>query len=154
MLEGLIAVSDKDFNRATNWVFQREGGFQKNPKDAGNYYLGELIGTKYGISAASWAWKYDIPNLTKDQAREIYREHYWLASGADAIEWPLNLLVFDTAVLHGVGIAKVWLAEVGPNPYAFAAKRLRVYTNSKKEWWEEFGRGSVNRVILLLEEIA
>lgn len=142
------------FDRAMKWVFDREGGFQKNPKDSGNYYLGELVGTKYGISAASWAWKYDIPNLTKEQARAIYFEHYWMASRANGMEWPLNLLVFDTAVLHGLGTAKAWVEEVGLNPYAFAAKRLRVYTNSNEEWWDEFGRGSVNRVILLLEEIA
>ena len=153
--EGPTAISlTPNFDRAMDWVFDREGGFQKNPKDRGNYYLGELIGTNFGISAASWAWKYDIPNLTKDQAREIYFEHYWLASGANELRWPLSLLVFDTAVLHGVSAAKAWLEEVGPNPYWFAAKRLSVYTNSPSEWWDEFGRGSVNRVILLLKEMA
>lgn len=144
-------MSDKDFDRAMDWVFEREGGFQKNPKDVGNYYLGELIGTKYGISAASWAHLYDIPNLSKDAARAIYKAHYWQVSGANELSWPLNLLVFDTAVLHGVFAAMSWLDEVGLNPYAFAAKRLRVYTNS--EDWEEFGRGWTNRVILLLEEM-
>lgn len=56
------------------------------------------------------------------------------------------------AVLHGVGTAKKWLAEVGANPYAFAAKRLRVYTGMKN--WSEFGAGWVNRTAALLQETA
>lgn len=141
-----------DFERAVQWILDREGGFQNNPADPGNYYNGQLIGTKYGISAASWGGQYDIQNLTIDQAKAIYREHYWRASGADKLAWPLSLLVFDTAVLHGVGAATTWLKEVGPNPYQFAAKRLYVYVNSGN--WQEFGNGWVRRTADLLRESA
>ncbi len=150
--EELDEVPDEEaFERAVAWIFDREGGFQNDPRDKGNYYDGELVGTKYGISAASWGGMYDIPNLTKEQAEAIYRQHYWLASNAHKYPWPLSLLVFDTAVLHGVGAAGAWLREVGPNPYAFAAKRLKVYVNSDN--WHTFGNGWVRRLAALLEVI-
>jgi len=141
-----------NWERAIAWVLQWEGGFQANPADMGNYYQGRLIGTKYGISAASWAHQYDIPNLTVEQAKDIYYQHYWLASGADKYAWPLSLLVMDTAVLHGAGTARAWLKDAGANPYAFAAKRLRVYTGLEN--WSEFGAGWVNRTAALLQETA
>lgn len=141
-----------NWQRAIEWVLKWEGGFQNNPADTGNYYNGQLIGTKYGISAASWGGQYDIPNLTLEQAKRIYFEHYWRASGADKLAWPYSLFVFDTAVLHGVGTAQKWVNEVGNNPYAFAAKRLRTYT--KLGNWDEFGAGWVNRTADLLEEAA
>lgn len=59
---------------------------------------------------------------------------------------------YCTAVLHGAGTARAWLAEVGANPYAFAAKRLRVYTGMKT--WSEFGAGWVNRTAALCQEMA
>lgn len=138
-----------NWERAIAWVLNEEGGFQNNPADTGNYYQGKLIGTKYGISAASWAHMYDIPSLTVEQAKDIYYQHYWLASGANKLDWPLCLLVFDTQVLHGMGAT--WLREVGPNPFLFAAKRQRVYTNM--ESWDEFGRGWINRLTRLFEEL-
>lgn len=141
-----------NWERSIRWVLEKEGGFQDNPADKGNYYQGKLIGTKYGISAASWGGQYDIPTLAIEQAKSIYFEHYWRKSGADRLEWPLSLLVLDSAVLHGTGAAEAWLKEVGPNPYAFAAKRLRVYTKSDNG--ATFWRGWVNRVADLLEEIS
>lgn len=140
-----------NWERAITWILKWEGGFQANPADKGNYYNGQLIGTKYGISAASWGGQYDIPNLTIEQAKEIYRKHYWQASGADKLAWPLCLLVMDTAILHGVGAATKWLKEAGPNPYKFAARRLRVYTGSDN--WKNFGAGWVNRTADLLAEM-
>lgn len=144
-------ISDDKWEKTIKFILEREGGFQNNPHDKGNYYNGQLIGTKYGISAASWGGQYDIPNLTLDQAKDIYYKHYWVASGADKLDWPLCLLVMDTAVLHGTSVAIKWLKEVGPNPYLFAAKRLKVYTNLDN--WQHFGAGWVNRVAALLEQM-
>jgi lysozyme family protein len=138
------------------WLFTREGGYQNHREDIGNWTggavdVGELKGTKYGISAASYP-ELDIKNLTKRDASQLYHHDYWLASQANTYSWPLSLLVFDTAVLHGVGAAQSWISEVGTNPYAFAAKRLRVYTNSRN--WKHFGAGWVNRTADLLKEMS
>ena len=40
------------FDPAYSIVLRLEGGYQNNPADKGNYNsLGDLVGTKYGISA-------------------------------------------------------------------------------------------------------
>lgn len=58
---------------------------------------------------------------------------------------------YCTAVLHGTGTARSWLAETGPNAYAYAAKRLRVYLGMKT--WNEFGAAWTRRTADLLEEM-
>jgi lysozyme family protein len=144
-----------NWQRTMDFIARWEGGYQNVANDAGNWTggavgVGENKGTKYGISAASYP-NLDIINLTQEQANEIYRRDYWQASGADKQPWPLCLLMMDTAVLHGVGTARTWLSQVGPNPYAFAAKRLRVYTKmSNFDYW---GKAWVNRTADLLEEM-
>lgn len=60
---------------------QDEGTFSDDPNDPGNWTggkrgVGELKGTKYGISAASYPHM-DIRNLTLPQAMDIYRRDFW-----------------------------------------------------------------------------
>lgn len=141
---------DDRWERTIAFVLREEGDFQNHAADPGNYYQGRLIGTKYGISAKSWAGQYDIPSLTIEQAKQIYFTHYWQASGADKLSWPACLVAMDTAVLHGTGTAQSWIGEVGTNAMAFAAKRLMVYTASEN--WDNFGAGWVNRTARLLQE--
>ena len=149
-------VSHEDlFERSMTFLRKWEGGFQNNPEDHGNWTggrkgVGELKGTKFGISAASYP-DLDIVNLTQEQADAIYRRDYWQRSGADKLQWPACLLIFDTAVLHGVGTALNWQKEVGTDAFVLAAKRLRRYTQLDN--WSVFGAGWVNRVAALLEEI-
>ena len=149
-------VSHEDlFERSMTFLRKWEGGFQNNPEDHGNWTggrkgVGELKGTKFGISAASYP-DLDIVNLTQEQADAIYRRDYWQRSGADKLQWPACLLIFDTAVLHGVGTALNWQKEVGTDAFVLAAKRLRRYTQLDN--WSVFGAGWTNRVAALLEEI-
>jgi hypothetical protein len=144
------------WQRSLAFTARWESGYQNVHNDAGNWTggkvgVGELKGTNFGISAASYP-NLDIKNLTRQQANDIYRRDYWIASGADQLPWPACLIVFDTAVLHGVGTAKAWLQEVGANPLIFAAKRLRSYT--KMGNWDFWGKAWVQRVSDLLEEAA
>lgn len=145
--------AERNWQRSIDFVLRWEGGYQNVPNDSGNWTggavgKGENRGTKYGISAARYP-HLDIRNLTLDRAKVLYRRDYWQASGADKQPWPLCLLVMDTAVLHGVGAATTWLREVGPNPLAFAAKRLRVYVGMGN--WDYWGKAWVRRVADLLE---
>jgi hypothetical protein len=141
------------WQQTVEWILRWEGGFQNNPDDHGNWTggrkgVGILKGTKFGISAASFP-ELDIENLTREHATQLYFNNYWVPSGANQMAWPLCLLVMDTAVLHGVGTARNWFNEVGPNPFAVAAKRLHVYT--RLDNWHVFGAGWVNRTADLLE---
>jgi len=87
-------------------VLLNEGGFQKIPSDPGNWTgpncTGELIGTKYGIAARYFYQLYDIPNLTLQDAIEIYYAFWWLKMKL----WGINddelvLQVFDFGVNAG-----------------------------------------------------
>ena len=86
-------------------VLEHEGGFGDDERDPGNWTggqpnVGELKGTKYGISAAKFP-NLDIKNLTEQKAVEIYREKYWAACQCDQLPPALAVMVFDAAVQHG-----------------------------------------------------
>lgn len=93
-----------DFNKAIDFVLSSEGGYVNDPRDPG----GE---TNFGISKRAFP-NLDIKNLTRDQAKKIYFDKYWIKSGCDKLSWPLNLVVMDTAVNCGVERAKEMLQEV------------------------------------------
>lgn len=83
-----------------------EGGFQKDPDDSGNWTggakdVGELKGTKYGISAHEFP-DLDIVNLTVDQAISIYQEQYWKQHYSEIQSQPVADSLFDLGVLMGV----------------------------------------------------
>jgi lysozyme family protein len=106
------------FDQAFAIVVGHEGGFTDNRADSGNWTggavgAGDLKGTKYGISAASYP-TLDIRNLSLDEAKAIYRRDYWDATSCDEWDPSLALLVFDSAVNNGVSRATRFLqASVG-----------------------------------------
>ena len=80
-----------DFQKALTFVLKNEGGYVNDPLDSG----GE---TKYGISKRSYP-HLDIPNLTKEQAAEIYRRDFW--QPYKDFEEPIAIKVFDLAINMG-----------------------------------------------------
>ena len=94
-----------DFDRAVEVIFRVEG-YDKQIVDEGGL-------TKWGISKNANP-DLDIASLTKEQAKEIYRQRYWLPVRGDELAWPLNLCVFDAAVNQGNDAAiKMLQAAVG-----------------------------------------
>jgi lysozyme family protein len=96
-------------------VIGAEGGFTANPADPGNWtggavQVGRLLGTKYGISAASYP-NLDIEALTLSQAQALYEQDYWTPVQGDHLAAPLAMLMFDAAVNAGVPRAVRWLQE-------------------------------------------
>lgn len=133
-----------DFHKAMKFVFKWEGGFVDHPNDPGG-------ATNYGISSVHHNLTYDeVKNLTPEQAKEIYYEQYWLAAGCDQMRWPMNLIVFDTAVNMGVSRAKSFLNPADITPDDYISARMRYYI-SLDELWPSFGRGWMNRMQDLLE---
>ena len=64
-------------------ILKIEGGYQAMPDDAGNYCAGNLIGTKYGVSAVAFsAWAGRCPTvaemkaLTTDTAFNFYSWYF------------------------------------------------------------------------------
>lgn len=90
-------------------VFQAEGDLSLDPADSGNWTggickIGELKGTKYGISAAQFP-TLDIENLTIFQARDIYYNQYWLDPGFWRLQTALGVRVADVGVTAGSATA-------------------------------------------------
>lgn len=101
------------YENAFRAVVGEEGGYTANQADPGNWTggkcgVGRCNGTKYGISAASYP-TVDIPGLSLDDARAIYRRDYWNRVRGDELPPALALLVFDAAVNSGPGRAIQWL---------------------------------------------
>jgi lysozyme family protein len=95
-----------NFDQCIKVLLHNEGGFQCNPKDKGNYTPdGKLVGTKYGISAASYPNE-DIKNLTPERATEIYHKDYWNDCHLDLInDANAAMQIFDHSVNAGGGEA-------------------------------------------------
>lgn len=94
-----------------------EGRYSKSASDRGNWTggrigVGELRGTKYGISAAAYPTIADIANLTLDEVHVIYRRDYWNFNRCDLFPWMLALGVFDDSVNSGDGGAAKRLQRV------------------------------------------
>lgn len=83
-----------------------EGGYVNDPVDRGG-------ATNRGITQrelTSWLKgqgrdSYDVKQLTDVDCHDCYRDDYWLALQADKFSPPLDLVLFDTAVNHGVSRA-------------------------------------------------
>lgn len=158
------------FDLCFDRLIGHEGKFTDYRNDRGNWTsgrvgVGELKGTKFGISAMTYP-HLDIKGLTVEDARVIYERDFWLRAGADQYDGAIGYQVFDAAVNHGIGNAIRILqravkvaddGDVGPITLKavqsmtatdvlmrFNAARIRFYT--KLSTWADFGKGWMNRV--------
>lgn len=82
-----------DINKTSSIIVSHEGGYQCMKEDKGNYNSrGQLVGTKYGISALAYEKHFgkiptseDMANLTSDDFVIVLTE-YWNMWKADLIE--------------------------------------------------------------------
>ena len=86
-----------NFEEIIEVVLHHEGGYVNDPKDPG----GE---TNFGIAKRSHP-DVDIKNLTKDGAKEIYKEHYWDGNKVESLPEQLRHIYFDMCVNQGKGRA-------------------------------------------------
>lgn len=146
------------FDKFVERILDNEGGYVYNISDPG----GE---TKWGICKRSYP-HLDIKDLTKEDAKAIYKRDFWDRIDADELPDDVAFQVFDAAVNHGIGnsirmlqraIGAVDDGHFGPLSRAamhrfaavdvvllFNAERLDFYT--KLSTWNSFGRGWVKRV--------
>tara|TARA_A100001011_G_scaffold340648_1_gene372951 strand:+ start:473 stop:949 length:477 start_codon:yes stop_codon:yes gene_type:complete len=86
-----------EFDDIIEVVLHHEGGYVNDPDDPG----GE---TNFGIAKRSHP-DVDIANLTKDGAKEIYKEHYWDRNKVESLSEELRHIYFDMCVNQGRGRA-------------------------------------------------
>lgn len=94
------------FDDAFVLVHGIEGDYSNDPADKGNWTgghvgVGELKGTKYGVSAAAYP-HLDIANLTLGQAKVIAKKDYWDLVSGDLLPPRIALGLFDAAYNEGV----------------------------------------------------
>jgi lysozyme family protein len=104
-----MMIADSAFDAAVAAVLAHEGGYQCAREDAGNWTggkvgAGDLKGTKYGISAASYP-DLDIVQLSEDQARDIYARDWWQRLGLAQLPPEIGAKLLDAAVNIGTAAA-------------------------------------------------
>ena len=154
--------SKVNFDKAFERLIGHEGGYVNHPNDPG----GE---TNWGITkrtAREAGYIGSMRELTREQAREVYRDAYWNRARCDEFDGAIAFQVFDAAVNHGIGNAIRFLQRavgvaddgvVGPVTMEavkampvtdvlarFNAARLTFYTNLST--WPDFGRGWARRI--------
>lgn len=142
------------FARCLAFVLVHEGGWADNPADPGGATMrGITIGTYTRWRLAHGQpvpTKDDLRNISDAEVNQIYRVGYWVASGADKLPWPLCLVVMDTAVNAGVGVAQQLLTQSNGNFLLYAGHLIKWYASIPG--FENFGRAwMARRGDLLLE---
>lgn len=143
------------------WI---EGGYVNDPDDPG----GE---TKYGISKRSYPNE-DIPSMTLERSKMIYKRDYWDKIKGDELPAPLSHFVFDAAVNQGVDPAIKMLQRVlnvaqdgilGRNTMIkaknagkeicalYLSERALRYTGTRN--FDKYGRGWLKRLFVIAMEI-
>ena len=125
------------------FVFKYEGGYVNDPSDPG----GE---TKYGIS--KWAYPMlNIKTLTKDDAERLYCNDYWKPAGCNSLPWPVDIVMFDTAVNCGLKRAAKFHEGAMKVPHeeamAIIRKRELFYLRlAENRRFRKYKRGWLNRI--------
>ena len=154
----------QNFDDAFDFVMEWEGGYVDDPDDPGG-------ATKWGIAmnrigrTLGFRHKDQITGLTKDQAKTIYREHYWDKCRCDDVPPGIDIALFDSAVNQGQTAAVKFLQRslgvavdgvIGPVTIAAAQRvgksalldmmvyRSMHYTGLSK--FTKYGRGWMRRL--------
>ncbi|MFT8245729.1 glycoside hydrolase family 108 protein [Roseomonas sp. BN140053] len=89
------------FDRCLAVVLEKEGGFVDDPRDPGGATnMGITLATLQGFREAPVTVG-DVRDLTRSEAREIYRARYWTAMRCADLPAGLDLVVFDFGVNAG-----------------------------------------------------
>lgn len=141
----------ESWEKAIQFVLKWEGGLSNDKDDPGGL-------TIYGICARSYPndvqkmyelWKANKKEEAKKIAIDIYKKNYWDKSGCDNLPYPLDIIVFDTAVNMGVGTAQGILKASQKDPLLYILLRIKRYrdialANPKSA---KFFLGWINRVV-------
>lgn len=147
-----------NFDELFTRLMGHEGGYSNDPRDPG----GE---TNWGISKRSYP-TVDIKNMTREKARDIYYQDFWLPLSGEQLHDGVAWQLFDFAVNSGIGTAirayqrALSVADdghFGPRSMAAAqsmsetdqimrivAERLDFMTRTSG--WPAFGKGWARRI--------
>lgn len=150
------------YDVAFTQLAQIEGGYVNHEDDPG----GE---TNFGISKSAFPLE-DIPGMTLDRAKFLYKRDYWGPAGCDALPDKVKYAQFDCAVHSGPRRAiKLLQQAVGAVPDGYLGPKTLQAVNSmsparavarmvatRQEFmvslptWRSFSRGWVRRMNIIL----
>ncbi len=143
-------MSKENFQKALEFVFHAEGGYNNDAADPGGPTNMGVTQDTYNAYRKRKKLPYnDVRNIKKQEATNIYYEDYWLPSGADKIDDPkLAIAMFDTAVLHSPYNAKQFYSRSDGSVEDFLNLRQKSYDNivAKHPERKKFHEGWNNRV--------
>jgi hypothetical protein len=146
---GGIVAFDKggnpSFETYIDRLLAREGGYSDRSEDRGG-------ATNFGISSRAHP-DVDVKNLTREDAKKLYREKYWNPLKADELPEPIRERAFDTAVHSGVNTARRLLQQSGGDPEKFDTLRRSMLSGivQRDPTQKVFERGWNNRLTQLAE---
>jgi len=85
------------FDQVVEFTLRHEGGLTQDPLDPGGL-------TNFGISQRAFP-DLDVAALTREEAIEIYRAHYWRPLRCDELPAQVAILLFECGVNQGVPTA-------------------------------------------------
>jgi hypothetical protein len=97
------------FDHAVEHVLANEGGYAARDMNGAPVNFGINQKANPGV---------DVKNLTKDQAKQIYHDKYWVPSGAESLPANMQAPYFDVYI-RNPKFAKAALAKAGGDPEKF-----------------------------------
>lgn len=136
---GAASLLGSSFDNAVAHVLKTEGGYVGNDAGAGP--------TNFGINSRANP-DVNVASLTPETAKQIYKERYWDAIGADQLPPQIRMAAFDAAVNQGPGRALEWVRQSGGDPQKFAQLRQGHYdglVRSNPQKYGQYAQGWTNR---------
>lgn len=108
----------ENYHNAVKFIVESEGGLDDDPVDRGGR-------TAYGITQGTYnvyrmrnnLGPKDVWEISPGEVEAIYHGMYWVPAKCDLIPVPLDTLVFDSAIQHGVARSLKWVQMcVGASP--------------------------------------
>jgi len=97
------------FDAAVEHVLTNEGGYNASDMNGKPVNFGINQGANPDI---------DVKNMTRDQARQVYHDRYWVPSGAEDLPSNLQAPYFDVYI-RNPSVAKRALSQSGGDPVKF-----------------------------------
>lgn len=136
-------MNDTEFQKALKMVLSWEGGWSNDPADPGGATMYGVIQTVYSSwRTAQHLQVQSVRLISQEEVQSIYYAQYWLPV-APGRAWPLNDVLFDTAVNMGVGRAKQFLEQAKVGPANAVPNRMKALASAVLDIRTRYYRGIV-----------
>ena len=113
---------------ALSFSLKWEGGYSNDPVDPGGAtYKGVIQRTYDAYRDSKKLPRQDVRKLAQNELEDLYKTRYYDACGCDKLPEHMEVVVLDTAINMGPGVAKDFLAKSGNDMYKYLQLRIARY---------------------------